>query len=438
MTSTDTRARKDDPGKPFELALIGAIKFPEDIKLLRKAGLSEADFKNPSYKTCFNYLVEASLNQTHFPTFADKEQMWALEGLVEDHRDVYGLATELKKIRTTDTIKNSVIEAAQILEHDPFTAASNLQRALNKLSFTDTSRARLLESEATSRLDELLKRAEARANNEFVGMKMGLACLDESNIGIQNGEVVTIQGRSGIGKSWYLINFCAQAYIDGKRILYLSPEMSAMETELRADVFLMRHFNIPTSHKGLVTADDEYIKYYKEYVNILSKNRDGRWVTIDSDKAGSFSIAAIHDLVDQHHPDIVAIDGFHLLAGHKNGQSWEGVKANADAFKALCLNKQLVGIDVTQARRTVGMYDNPNNDEIAYGHALVEASDLMISLTGVRGAPDRRKLKITKRRNGELPMFRISLKYDVDKGWIEELINEQENFDEDLLSEDDI
>lgn len=427
-----------DKDKALELALLTAIEFPSDVATLRKIGIQPSDFHDRTYRGFYEHLISSITRDGKLPTIEDKRQMWGLP-LEEKHSDVYGLGQSLKKLRLSSSLARSIVTAHDLVKEDPESAISYLESQFRGLTVADSSRARILESESVNRLKELEKRAAAKEAGEFIGLRMGLACLDESNIGAQPGELITLQGRSGIGKSWFLIRFCTMAYLDGKKVLYLSPEMSAFETELRCDVFLMYAYNFRTSHKGLVTGDADYLEEYKRYVEHLEKEREERWVTIDSDKAGSFTLGAIHELVDKYRPDVLAIDGFHLLAGSKNGQGWEGVKQNSDGIKNLALNKGITVFVVTQARRTVGMYDNPNNDEIGYGHSLVEASDLVLSATGVKGAPDRRKLKVTKRRSGELPMFRISMLFDVDHGVIEEQISEMEDEEfDDELSVDDI
>lgn len=415
----------------LQLALLAAISSYTDLATLRKIDFKDEDFIDTKYRRFYQYLTSLERQNERIPSIVDKEQIWGLK-LPKDHSDVFSLGHSLRRYSLTVKTKETLKDAALIVDSDPEAAVSLLRQSSNLLnaSVGGSTHAGFFEEGAEDRLKEIERRVEARKSGNLIGVPTGLSVFDSTGLGVQNGEFLTIIGKTGLGKSWLLGKLCVIGYLAGNKILYISPEMSRFECELRIDVLMMNEYGLEISHKGLLSGQTQYMKVYSEWVDKLTTDREDRWITVDSDKAGGFTVGAISDLVNQHRPDILAIDGFHLLAGNKSGQSWESVKQNADGLKALCQSKQIILYNVTQAQRTVGIHDNPSNDQVAYGVALIEASDKIISLGGVKGMPNRRRLKITKNRIGELPTFRITMDFDVDRGVLQEIGSEEEEEEE--------
>ena len=89
----------------------------------------------------------------------------------------------------------------------------------------------------------------------------------------------------------------------------------------------------------------------------------------------------------------------------------------------------------TQANRDASdMYEPPSASSVAFGDALIRAADVALSMCRTvdqDGDPDERvrRIQIQKIRDSELSIGDMYLKWEVNKGEIEELENYELNTD---------
>ena len=110
---------------------------------------------------------------------------------------------------------------------------------------------------------------------------------------------------------------------------------------------------------------------------------------------------------------------------------WEQSHALFYGIKNLSLSFNIPIVVSTQATREAADTSAfPRPDHVAFGDALIRAADVAIAMrkpesetsSGIifSGENRKRDLKFQKYRDGELPSYEVSLKWDVDKGIIEE------------------
>jgi len=203
-------------------------------------------------------------------------------------------------------------------------------------------------------------------------------------------------------------------------VLFLSPESTNFEIEARMDAILGRFMGYEISNRAIMKGfiDDElYSKYLKEVM--LSGRKD--WKTRDSGDRGVFTLSDIEAQAREFRPDILAIDGFHLIKGL--GSSWENMKAAAESIKGLAQHLGMVVIAGSQAQREAAMAidDTQELGQVAYGMGLVETANRVITLVEKKGDQQQRVFKVPKMRGGEKILNRRYLKFNVDVGEIYEL-----------------
>jgi len=417
----------------IELALIGSIKSESDLVTARQAGLEPEDFADDTCKRVYQHLLTYEIEDRPFPSREDKQTLYDIE-LPEQNFDVTALAGEIHKAGLGRRVRTLLMRYNEDLDESPSEVISMLVTDLGQLRGT-AKRTSYLEPTALLRFEELERRAKAAKEGRLIGWPMGYPAFETGNMGVQPGEFITIIGKSGVGKSWLLANSVATAYRAGAKVLYLSPEMTAFETEMRVDVLNMYANGYTADHEGLMSGNEKAMKSYRDYINALNIRED--WITVDSDTGGGFNSNTITDIVMSHRPDILAIDGFNLLAGSKSGgnDEWQGIKRNADAIKVLGNTIGMSTITVMQAIRNVSIYTNPGQEHIAYGKALYEASDRVYGLAKVRGKEDERSIKEEKRRGRQGNPYRVYLKFDVNIGKIQQLRASEVGGDEDEESD---
>lgn len=403
----------------LEALVLSSLTSLERVLRAIQLGLVPEAFQAVENRGAWERLAENARAGRPLPSLADLKErgIEVVEG-VEDYEEY---VEELVKISTAGRAYSILQRHVPDIGEDPPTSIRSILGGLSDILTTVNVHVGGTDSDALERVEEIRRQRQVVEEGGTIGIPTGLAIFDDQQRAWRPGELITIIGYQGIGKSWLLIYFCCVAYMSGKKILMLSPEDSKLELDLRVDTIMSYMdteqtgeewgFTLTELQQGAVDIDR-----YKKWCEKFSLRDD--WVTVDSGDQGSFSVEDVLSLAREHRPDVLAINGFHMLT--TEGQSWERMFSAGQQIKGLTHDMGIVTLAVSQARRETGVLPDepPEPYQVAYGHAIAEDSDRIISIGGVRGNPKRRVFKVPKFRNGPQTTHREYLEFDVDRGYI--------------------
>ena len=135
------------------------------------------------------------------------------------------------------------------------------------------------------------------------------------------------------------------------------------------------------------------------------------------------STEAINSLVRKHNPELVVIDGVYLIStGDKRQAVWEQSHSLFYGLKNLATATNTPIVVSTQATREASnMYTPPRADQVAFGDALIRASDVAISMCQLQNEDDKRVVQFQKYRDGKLAKEMTVMNWEVNNGDIKEL-----------------
>lgn len=228
---------------------------------------------------------------------------------------------------------------------------------------------------------------------------------------IPSGTMIGIIGRTGVGKSFKLLKLSQEAYSKGKRILFISPEMTRAEVEVRWDTLASGLFTPEALLGGSVP-----VKAYREWLESVAGRRD--WITFDSHYGNPFTVPAVGSLIGEFQPDVVGIDGLSLLAGEggEPEKGWEGVKEVSYGLQSLAVSRKVHILVTQQATRDAAGAVVPDLHQISYGDSFGQACGVVISL-GFHKDEKTRYLAVIKNRFGRVARPR-EIPFDPGKGII--------------------
>lgn len=380
------------------------------------AGVDEESFASQQNTDVWNYMVARAtagdaiaahdintlFDVTLDDTLVDKET-W-----LNQIMDVT-IARKTKRI-----LQDTVLD----LDRKPAQTVRKIVVELGELSHPSQSKSTYYDRDVLKRLEEYLEDKAKVEAGESVNTSTGLKVLDKTaSRGIKVGELLLVLGRHNIGKSSMLVSFCAEAYMEGKKILYLSPESPVTDVRDRFDVILSRKFGFEGFTLTQIT-NKEPSEEYEKYLRFLAENEKGNLLIRDSGDQGAFSITDVLAYTREFRPDVLAIDGFHLI--DTGGESWQAMRDAARQVKGLALSLDCVVYTVSQVQREAvqAVDEIPELGKSAYGLGLEEAADKIIGLGSKRNAPLQRVWKLIKNRNGKVPVKRQYLTFDLDNGYI--------------------
>lgn len=399
----------------IEDRLLSTILSPEDLAELENAGITKDSF--PIRREVFEFIRRYNLKYTGVPSHD------LISSQFEDFTFYPDVDEEEKNYLIDEVIKNDIRNKAlkilnkgsDLLISDPEGAVDFISEKLASIKTMEKTSKSLTDAEALKRLSKLEDKENLFKENKVSGIRTGLSLFDDKLLGWHPGNLVSVIGRPNTGKSWLVEYLSSVAYLDNCRVLFISPEMTIEEVELRWDTIISRLLGKGFSNNDLLLGKVD-LKKYEKYLNDISRRKD--WLTIDSNNGRPFTIQAIQNFTETFKPDVVCVDGFLLLKSENRSDSkWQDYQEMAYGLKNIAQSQKIVMFVTGQANRTAGG-GMPELNEIFGGDALAQASDVVIMLSKDPDSPMTRDMTIPKVRSCPTYPRSYKITFDVDKGKI--------------------
>lgn len=411
---------KDHQPEEIELFVLSAMSTADAVLKAAASGIRDTSWQIESHGRAWDYLF----NRAKVGEAATRNDVYGAVGveLMSDVSDSEIFLEEL--IRRTvhrEATQHIISRMDELNGNNPQKAVELLIGDLADIAKSAASHTSYVDTDAMLRVDRMIARSAIKEAGGVIGIRSGLPALDDAGLNWRPGEAVAIQGPLNVGKSTLLLWFCAYAYhFDDRKVLFLTPESTIDEVEDRLDPMLARFRGYSLSNQRIRNGLED-LETYRRYAQELAETGRKGFIIRDSGDSGTFSIADILQQAREHRPDILAIDGVHLIAG--GGKTWENMKQAAEALKGLAQHMGLVIIGGTQVTRDAVMAEGDVADlgQSAYGMAFLEAANKVISLAEKKGDPMQRIWKLMKNRGGPKILSKQYLRFDVDSGDIGEL-----------------
>ncbi len=424
----------DKTPEQLEALVLSSLTSPERVMAAVQEGVSSVAFQIPENRAAWDRLLETATHGKPHPSLEDLRQIGV--SVVEDVSDAEIYVKELSRVSLAGRAYLVLQRHVPSIEDTPQAAVHKIVREFSDLASATNVHVGRTDQGASTRVEHLKEMREQVVQGKDIGITTGLPAFDDKQDGWRPGEVIAIIGILGAGKSFLLTYFCCQAYLAGKKVLLISPENPVIDMEFRVDTFLARmsgeewDFTLRDLRTAFTKFPKEeaekHLKKYAEWCERFSWRDD--WVTIDTGEHGPFSVENVLSLAREHRPDLLAVDGFHLIRGNGK-QGWEQIFETGQLIKGVTQELGMTTIGVAQANRASGVIPDepPELHEVAYGMGIVEAADRVLSIGKTRGNKNRRSFKVPKFRNGEEIQVRQHLEFDVNIGNISQIVKETKN-----------
>mgnify|MGYP005816163521 FL=1 len=329
----------------------------------------------------------------------------------------------------------------ELLQENPKKAISQISSLLDDVIIHGDEDIVEYDKGSDERFKSWIKRKEERENTKdgLRGIKTPFSVLNNMGVGWLPGELIAFYARPTIGKTWMCVDIAATAVKEGVKTLLVSTEMPVEAISLRLDVVLAQKMGYEFSHTSLRTGREIDEDKYKEF---LEKSNGKKLLICDHiEGESSISLEGIATLIRKYNPELVVLDGVYLVTtkSGSNRQMWEQSHSLFYGLKNLSLSFNIPIVVSTQATREASdTSEFPTPTAVAFGDALIRAADVVIAMRKpetdkseisletydnrkiYRLIDRQRDIKFQKYRDGDLPVYQFSLKWDVDKGLIRE------------------
>ena len=313
-------------------------------------------------------------------------------------------------------LKSAMMEAEKLRVDDPAKALEVLSNEIILLNQTKKRHQLLNFSEDGAKLihDEYIRTQKSSDS----GLKFGWETFDKMSGGLGGGDVVTIVGRPGMGKTYMELHSLLNAWGQGLNVLFVSMEMKVVPIAQRVAAMYTN-----TSIAELKSAQVATKKYDK-MISLMGgmKGEAGLWI---ADGALSAKVSDLHMLCSQLQPDVLFIDGAYLLRTDNTRISrHEKINQNAEDIKQyLAEGRDIPVVQSFQLNREAMKkgVDDVGLENIAGSDAIGQLSSVVMGLfeeDSIETAMQR-KIRILKGRNGETGEFTINWRFGGMGRWLD-------------------
>jgi len=209
--------------------------------------------------------------------------------------------------------------------------------------------------------------------------------------GVDNGELITVGGYTSQGKSTFGIQLAIDFAQDGKKVLYLSSEMSEIEVGRRILSNLNKK-NIMDFRKGRFEEGEK--EAFENIIEIISKI-SGKW---EMNIRKVYNVSDICRYVRKYNPEIVFVDYLQNLEADHNYSDYQKATYNIKELQKLALAQNITIFALSQLSRTKEVR-KPKLADLRDSGRIEECSNIVILLYW----ENRLKEKVEQRMGGEPP-----------------------------------
>jgi len=321
------------PQSKVEQSLLSAaLREPEGFKQIVLSGLTGDDFLvcGPVYNFLREYIDHYKAQPTDSVIRSNFPDWEPTDGALNYWID------QLKRYNFSRKAHKAIEEALQGWT-DPEQSVTGLVTRLSSLQMVGNTNIQTADGMVASayekyrlRMDRFVSGGE---NVQPLGIRSTFDAVNGTYIGWIPGELVGFVARPTVGKTWKLTDEAVNAWAQGYRVLFISPEMPANQINLRVYTFMAHRLGVRFSQRMAYAGNPSVDESFRELVQKIGQ-QDRFW-TVDSVDDREVGLSDLDKLCAQFNPDVVCIDGISVLRNEKNLRSeWELMKYNGYGLKS--------------------------------------------------------------------------------------------------------
>lgn len=231
--------------------------------------------------------------------------------------------------------------------------------------------------------------------------------------GLGAKELAMVVAPPGVGKSLFLVNQGVQSMIEGRKVLYVSLEMSEDKIAQRFDsvMTMIPQFKLREASNHMSV---------KERLEIFKKEFPGSELVIKEFPTGQASANTLRNLLVQlrnyndFEPDVVIIDYLELMRSVREvQQEYHAQQRIAEEVRGIAMEYGVLVWTATQTNRQGRMVKVITDAELGDSYGKIRTCDFAISLNQTEEEFDEGRMRayVMKSRNGR-PRFTVPMGVD--------------------------
>jgi DnaB helicase-like protein len=232
--------------------------------------------------------------------------------------------------------------------------------------------------------------------------------LQKATGGLQADDYIVFYGRPKSYKSWVLAFLTMSLFMQDKRLLLYTKEMTAENIYMRIIACLSE---IP--YQGLRTGKLAYgheVSMYQSRHLVRRLEAEERIIVLSGKDApaGGDNVPWMTSKIKTYQPDIVSIDGMYLMSDvRKNKDKHARVQSISNDLRQMNLETRVPIVATLQANRQAAKHNEANFDEVAFSDAIGQDATMVARIINERETPTA-LVVLAGAREFDLNGFRIN------------------------------
>ena len=393
-----------------EMAVLGAMMMEPEAMGLCLEYLDEDCFYHPAHRTLFRFLktgfennrpLDGVLLEQALRDAGQLDEIGGRQYLVDVYNSVASAANAeyYARVVKSKALLRGLIHAAGDILRDARTAGDDVDEVLDRSEqriFEVTERKIVGEAaDVRSILRQVMNSLDLQGGRAITGLETGFYELDDLTRGLQDGEMIVLASRPGVGKSALALNIAEHVAVDlEKPVAFFSIEMSREALALRL-LSSRARVDGQRLRKGTLSNDE------------AAKVRDAASRLYEvplyiDDQPGLRIIdlrAKARRLVARHKIKLIIVDYLQLMTtGQREENRQVEVASISRGLKSLARELRLPLLAISQLRRESEERNMPRLSDLRESGAIEQDADVVMLLhrEEMRHRQDSEEYKATK------------------------------------------
>ena len=393
-----------------EMAVLGAMMMEPEAMGLCLEYLDEDCFYHPAHRTLFRFLktgfennrpLDGVLLEQALRDAGQLDEIGGRQYLVDVYNSVASAANAeyYARVVKSKALLRGLIHAAGDILRDARTAGDDVDEVLDRSEqriFEVTERKIVGEAaDVRSILRQVMNSLDLQGGRAITGLETGFLELDDLTRGLQDGEMIVLASRPGVGKSALALNIAEHVAVDlEKPVAFFSIEMSREALALRL-LSSRARVDGQRLRKGTLSNDE------------AAKVRDAASRLYEvplyiDDQPGLRIIdlrAKARRLVARHKIKLIIVDYLQLMTtGQREENRQVEVASISRGLKSLARELRLPLLAISQLRRESEERNMPRLSDLRESGAIEQDADVVMLLhrEEMRHRQDSEEYKATK------------------------------------------
>jgi len=354
-----------------------------------------------------------------------------------DQQELAPVLDELKNlyhIRKIFDVTNNVLEQFRSIKEGSADVQAGpivrkLEKTIEEINSQNTHE-RILEQDVFESVnDDIIDIRDRRDHPEkYRGIDMGIEPLMLATNGWQGGDLITVIGRTGQGKSIVLLNFAYSAWLTGRNIMYVTIEMPMQQQKRRlySRMTGINYFKLKNADQ--LTAEE--LIYIESKIKEIKGQHDNAFLMLDAPRLCNANFIESRILnfekATNKHIELIVVDPIYLM--RPNEKDDDPVGAISWDLKLLGRQLDVPVINANQVNREGHKRHLQGRDMDAMDSAssdrLGQNSDVMLGIFS--DEQQWLKMSIIKYRDGKGPTLYLKRRFDIMKVEYDEEYNQHD------------